>query len=230
MKLVLLLRLPEKLTDVLFGLPHILVQNFRTKNDFRLPSIQHFANLPRHERFPSPRGTVQENTLDMFDAHFFHNRGRKEPGRERPAENFHKLLIHSTDSNILKIEVRPNDAWLRPATSASLDNETRTLGLGKKARRRLHQHTLGRVNDSISRLPLQVVDRQCLHCYDFGDHPCTVDVEKKALSLRKHLSVEERHGLGHTVGVKRLRSHVVLIEEVELNVDGVKEHVLVRVK
>ena len=63
----LLFGVREQLPDVLFRLSDEFVEDLGTVDDLGLARVEHFADLPRHQRFAGTRRTVQENTCGRDD-------------------------------------------------------------------------------------------------------------------------------------------------------------------
>ena len=100
----LLLGVRKELSDVLFRLTDILVQNLRTVDDLWFSSIKHFADLSCNQGFTSTGRSVEQKTFDVLDTKLFYQSGREDAGRESSTEDGTKLRIKTTDSHVLELE------------------------------------------------------------------------------------------------------------------------------
>lgn len=66
-------------------------------DDLGLARVEHFADLPRNQRLPAPRGPVEQDAADVVDAELLHQPG-EDAGGERPSE--HRLNNNSSNNNI----------------------------------------------------------------------------------------------------------------------------------
>ena len=92
-------------------------------------------------------GILQKRTFDMLDAEFFDESRREHARRKRTTENGAKLLIETTNTHILKLEVRRNDSVRRCLLRTGLYPDLRTLLFHERHVRLFHHyarvHALG---------------------------------------------------------------------------------------
>mmetsp|Transcript_21941 Transcript_21941/g.62281 ORF Transcript_21941/g.62281 Transcript_21941/m.62281 type:complete len:483 (+) Transcript_21941:867-2315(+) len=108
--LVLLLCIRKEVSDVLFRLAHILVQDFRSVDDLRFSGLEELGKLPGDEGLARARRPVEQHASDVVDAEIPHDAGRERPRREGAPEDVAELLGEAADAELLEVEVRPEDA------------------------------------------------------------------------------------------------------------------------
>ena len=83
-------------------------------------------------------GILQKRTFDMLDAEFFDESRREHARRKRTTENGAKLLIETTNTHILKLEVWRDDSVRRGPFRTGLYPDLRTLLFHERHVRLLH--------------------------------------------------------------------------------------------
>ncbi|KAI6768715.1 hypothetical protein HG531_010904 [Fusarium graminearum] len=104
--LVLFFCVGEQLSDVLLRLTNILVENLRSVDDFGWVGVQHFTNLSGNQRFSGTWRAVQQQSLDVSNTHLGDQARRENTRCKCTTENGSELIIQTTDTHILELEVR----------------------------------------------------------------------------------------------------------------------------
>mmetsp|Transcript_95108 Transcript_95108/g.273838 ORF Transcript_95108/g.273838 Transcript_95108/m.273838 type:complete len:394 (+) Transcript_95108:860-2041(+) len=110
--LVLLLRIGEQVPDVLLGLADVLVQDFGAVDDLRFRRLEELGQLPGDERLARAGRAVQQHAANVVDAQVSDDVRREHPRGEGPSENVGELLVEASNTELLEVEVRPEDAPL----------------------------------------------------------------------------------------------------------------------
>ena len=65
--------------------------------------------LPGHQGFTRPRGSIQQNTLDMFTTQLLNDLRRKDSGGKSSPKNGIELVIQTANAHLGKIPIRIDD-------------------------------------------------------------------------------------------------------------------------
>eukprot|EP00732_Lithocolla_globosa_P002724 Lithocolla_globosa_v1_NODE_1889_length_2271_cov_14.911101.p2 type:complete len:318 gc:universal NODE_1889_length_2271_cov_14.911101:997-1950(+) len=217
--LVLGLGIGKKIADVFFGLPNKFVENFRSQNYFRLTSIQHLANLSRHQRLARPRRAKEQHALDVLDAQALHQLGREDAGRKGAPKDALELLVQPADAQVLELEVGlHNGGHVRGLGSPEFDQ--RVLRFDKRNGRLFHDLS------KVSTLTAVLLRSFHIHQVQVRDHTCQIDavvLKGQLLSAGKHLCVKLGGKSGcHLLAVVRLLGAPVLGEKIDLERERVQ--------
>lgn len=136
--------------------------------------------------------TVEQNTLDVLNSKLLHKRRREDTTRKRTSENGRKLLVQTTDSQILKLEIWLNNSGGRPSFCRSFELNSRVRGPGKLNLGLLHDDAAGNGFHGRVFAGLAAAERafdarnvQSLHCCDGNDEIGSVEVKAQGLSRKK---------------------------------------------
>src|SRR5260221_578628 len=102
----LLLRIREQLSNILFTSSDIYTENFGSVNYLRFFSVEHLANLSRHEGLARPRWSVEKQPLNVLNAELFYETKRKYTRCKGSSEDSSEFRVQTTNTHVFELEVR----------------------------------------------------------------------------------------------------------------------------
>ena len=95
---LLLLRVREERTDLLFGTADVLVEDLRAVHNLGLARVEHLADLPRDERFAAARRAIQKHAADVRNPELRDDVRGEETRSERTTKDALELTGQSSDA------------------------------------------------------------------------------------------------------------------------------------